>query len=234
MTEAAKTLIVGGTGGLGLELAKLLVAKGDTVIIAGRDAAKANAIAAELGGGATGLALDLAKPETIAAALSGVGAVRRLVITPILRDVNTVRTYNIASALNLVTMKLGGYVARAHSLSDSLTADASIVLFGGQAMEKPYPGSTTVSTVNGGVAALVRTMAIELAPIRVNAVHPGVIGESPAWSDKPAAVLEASRSRTPIGRHVTMAEVADATRFLLENGGMNGVNLAIDGGWVLT
>ena len=234
MTDTAITLIVGGTGGLGLELAKLLVAKGDTVVIAGRDAARTDAVAAEIGGGTRGVALDLAKPQEIGAALQGLGPVRRLVITPILRDRNTVRDYNIANAMNLVTMKLIGYVEVVHALSDRLTADASIVLFGGQAMEKPYPGSTTVSTVNGGVAALVRTMAIELAPIRVNALHPGVIGESPAWSSSPAAVLDASRSRTPIGRHVTMAEVADATRFLLENGGMNGVNLAIDGGWVLT
>ena len=234
MTETAITLIVGGTGGLGLELARMLAESGDKVVIAGRDAKRTREVAAEIGGGTTGIAVDLAKPQDIAGALKDLGPVRRVVITPILRDRNLVREYNVANALNLVTMKLVGYTEVVHVLVDRLTDDASIVLFGGQAMQKPYPGSTTVSTVNGGVAALVCSMAIELAPIRVNAIHPGVIGESPAWSSSPAAVLEATRSRTPIGRFVTMAEVADATRFLMENGGMNGVNLAIDGGWVLT
>ena len=55
------------------------------------------------------------------------------------------------------------------------------MLFGGLAKERPYPGSTTVTTVNGAVSAMVRTLALELAPVRVNAIHPGVVGDSPAW-----------------------------------------------------
>jgi NAD(P)-dependent dehydrogenase (short-subunit alcohol dehydrogenase family) len=70
-----------------------------------------------------------------------------------------------------------------------------------------------------------------LAPVRVNAIHPGIVGDSPFWAGKP---LDAVITRTPTGRLVTMAEVVDATVFLLENRGINGVNLAIDGGWMLT
>ena len=73
-------------------------------------------------------------------------------------------------------------------------------LFGGQALRRPYPGSTTVTTVNGGVTGLVHTLAVELAPIRVNAIHPGIVGDSPYWAGKPPEVLEAVRARTPIGR----------------------------------
>jgi NAD(P)-dependent dehydrogenase (short-subunit alcohol dehydrogenase family) len=232
MTTKAITLIVGGTSGLGLVLAKRMAGDGENVVIAGRDAARAKAVASEFG--AAGIALDLNKPEGIADALADVGPVRRLVLTAILRDANSVRDFNVANALELVTLKLVGYTEVVHALADRLTDDASIVIFGGQAMSRPYPGSTTVTTVNGGVAAMVRTMAVELAPIRVNAIHPGVIGDSPAWEDKPAAVLDAMRSRTPIGRLVTMEEIADATIFLLENGGVNGVNLSVDGGTLLT
>ena len=113
-----------------------------------------------------------------------------------------------------------------------LTEDASILVFGGLALRRPYPGSTTVTTVNGGVVGLVHTLAVELAPVRVNGIHPGIVGDSPYWEGKEAA-LEATRARTPLGRLVTMAEVADASIFLLENGAVNGVNLDVDGGWLL-
>jgi NAD(P)-dependent dehydrogenase (short-subunit alcohol dehydrogenase family) len=69
-----------------------------------------------------------------------------------------------------------------------------------------------------------------LAPIRVNAIHPGIVGDSPYWEGKP---LDAVVDRTPLGRLVTMAECVAATRFLLECGGMNGTDLFIDGGWLL-
>jgi NAD(P)-dependent dehydrogenase (short-subunit alcohol dehydrogenase family) len=86
--------------------------------------------------------------------------------------------------------------------------------------------------VNGAISTLVRTLAIELAPIRVNAIHPGICADSPAWRDKPEA-LERVLARTPTGRHVQMADVADAAIFLLENPSMNGANLAVDGGWTM-
>ena len=105
-------------------------------------------------------------------------------------------------------------------------------MFGGLARDRPYPGSTTVTTVNGAVTSLVRTLAIELAPRRVNVLHPAIVGDSPQWRDMPEQQFRALVDRTPIGRLVTMAEVVDASRFLLENGAMNGVNLAVDGGWL--
>ena len=62
--------------------------------------------------------------------------------------------------------------------------DTSVLLFGGLAKEKPYPGSTTVTSVNGAVTTMVRTLAIELAPVRVNAIHPGIVGDSPTWAEQ--------------------------------------------------
>jgi NAD(P)-dependent dehydrogenase (short-subunit alcohol dehydrogenase family) len=73
-------------------------------------------------------------------------------------------------------------------------------------------------------------MVVELAPRRVNAIHPGIVGDSPWWAAKPPEVLEMHSSRTPLGRLVTMDEVCGAAIFLLENGGMNGVCLNVDGG----
>lgn len=223
-------LIVGGTGGLGREVARKYQDRGFPVVITGRQTDRAAAIAAELGDGVTGLGFDLSEPESIAGALAGVGPVSRLVLAAIARDNNPVREYDIAAAINLTTMKLVGYTATVHTLLDRLSDDSSVVLFGGRAKDRPYPGSTTVTTVNGGVSSLVRTLAIELAPIRFNAIHPGIVGDSPFWESKP---LEAVVARTPTRRLATMGDVVDATVFLLENRAMNGVDLHIDGGWML-
>ncbi|MGZ8580127.1 MAG: SDR family NAD(P)-dependent oxidoreductase [Actinomycetota bacterium] len=223
-------LIVGGTDGLGREVAARYAERGERVIVTGRDADRAGAVAAEIGERVTGLGFDLSRPETIGPALADVGPVSRLVLAAIARDNNPVRDYDIAQAIDLTTMKLVGYTATVHVVLDRLADDSSVVLFGGRAKDRPYPGSTTVTTVNGGISSVIRTLAIELAPIRFNAIHPGIVGDSPFWEGKP---LDAVVARTPTGRLATMAEVVDATVFLLENRAMNGVNLYVDGGWML-
>jgi NAD(P)-dependent dehydrogenase (short-subunit alcohol dehydrogenase family) len=225
-------VIVGGTSGIGLGLAEALARQGREVVITGRDEARAVAIAAGLSGSVRGIGLDLAEPASLAERLADIGTVDRLVLAAIERDRNTVRDFDVEGAIRLATLKLVGYTEVVHALADRLAGDASIVVFGGLALERPYPGSTMVTAVNGGVTGLVRTLALELAPIRVNGIHPGIVGDTPEWADKPAA-LDAVRARTPIGRVVTTDEIVDASIFLLDNGAVNGVNLQVDGGWLL-
>jgi NAD(P)-dependent dehydrogenase (short-subunit alcohol dehydrogenase family) len=227
VSRTGTAVILGGTSGIGRSLAERLAAEGMSVVISGRDAARAQAIAAEIGPSVTGVAVDLAQPATLRDALAGIGPVDALVVAAIERDANTVKDYDIEGATRLAVLKLVGYTEAVHVLSDRLTPHASIVLFGGLAMLRPYPGSTTVTTVNGGISSMIRTLASELAPVRVNAVHPGIVGDSPEWASKDISMIEA---RTPIGRTVTMAEIVDATLFLLDCGGVNGQNLVVDGG----
>jgi NAD(P)-dependent dehydrogenase (short-subunit alcohol dehydrogenase family) len=231
MPDPTTLLVVGGTSGIGREIASRAVQRGERVFLTGRDAARTKLIADEVG--ASGLAVDLSRPMEVADRLAGIDTVDHVVIAAIERDQNTCAEYDIVGALNLVTLKLVGDTEVVRALLPRMTPDASIVLFGGLAKDRPYPGSTTVSTVNGGVMGMVHTLAVELAPIRVNAVHPGIVGDSPFWSAKPAAVLEGYRSRTPIGRLASMADVAGAVEFLLDNRAVNGVNLNVDGGWLL-
>jgi NAD(P)-dependent dehydrogenase (short-subunit alcohol dehydrogenase family) len=228
-------LIVGGTSGIGLRLAETYAARGRDVVITGRDTERTEAVAASIAGpgAATACSVDLSAPDSVAACLGGVDSVERLVIGAVDRDENTIADYDIAGALKLVTMKLVGYAEVVHTLAPRFTSAASVLLFGGLALKRPYAGSTTVTTVNGGVWGLVNTLAVELAPVRVNAIHPGVVGDSPYWSVKPQSVLDALVARTPIGRLATMDEIVDASIFLLENGAVNGVNLEVDGGWML-
>jgi len=224
-------VIVGGTRAIGLELARHYVEAGEDVVITGKDPDNIAAAIEELGGGRSlGARFDLADPETIGPALAALGPVRRLALVAIDRDQNTVADYDIARALHLVTLKLVGYTEVVHQLRERFTDHASVLLFGGMAKERPYPGSTTVTTVNGGVVGLTRTLVEELKPIRVNSIHPGVVGDSPYWSEKPAAIAKYT-GETPLGRLAQMDEIVDAAVFLLENGAVNGVELIVDGGW---
>ena len=230
MSSDGCILVVGGTAGIGKELARYYAGTGRETILTGREEDRATAVAAEIGGSARGIALDLARPKTIRYALAGVGTVRYLAIVAIQRDDNTIREFDIDRAPELVTLKLVGFAEVVHVLLDRLSTDSSIVLFGGQAKDRPYPGSTTVSTVNGGIAGLARTLAWELAPIRVNAIHPGITGDSPYWNDKPPAILEGHTSKTITKKLATMDDIVDGTRFLLENPSVDGIDLVVDNG----
>jgi NAD(P)-dependent dehydrogenase (short-subunit alcohol dehydrogenase family) len=233
MPEQGAVVVVGGTQGLGLEVARHYADQGREVVLSGRERQRADAVAADLGGKARGIALDLAEPDQLAERLAGVERVGHLVLAAIERDENKVRSFDVEGATRLATLKLIGYTEVVHQLAPRMDDDGAVVLFGGRAMDRPYPGSTMVSTVNGGVTGLVHSLAVELAPIRCNAVHPGIVGDSPYWSAKGEAALEPVRNRTPGGRLVTMEDVVGAVVFLLENRSVNGVNLAVDGGWLL-
>jgi len=224
-------VVIGGNRGIGREIAKHYADAGMTVVLTAREASRANEAAAAIGGDTTGIGLDLAKPDTIRDALAPVGPVRYLAAVAIDRDDNRISDYSIERAMHLVTLKLVGYAEVVAALRDRLSEDSAIVLFGGLAKDRPYPGSTTVSTVNGGIVGLTRTLVWELAPIRVNSIHPGIVEDSPFWSGKD---LSAILARTPTKRLNRMADVVDAVRFLLENKAVNGVDLRVDGGWLTT
>jgi NAD(P)-dependent dehydrogenase (short-subunit alcohol dehydrogenase family) len=227
-------VVIGGTRGLGREVAQFYAGQGRDVVVTGRDPAAAGACAREIGGSTSGLGLDLAEPHNIAGALAEVRNVEYLVLAAIERDSNTVREYDIEAAMRLVTLKVVGYTEVIHVLLPQFGEGSAVLIFGGLARDRPYPGSTTVTTVNGAVTGLVRTLVIELAPTRVNALHPAIVGDSPQWREMPPERFEALIQRTPTGRLVTMAEVVGASRFLLENQAINGINLPVDGGWLCT
>ena len=225
------TVIVGGSGGLGRVIAQHFADRGDDVLITSRDKARAEAVAAEIGPATRGLAVDLARPDSLAAALAEVSEVDNLIITAIDDAANTLAEFDTARAITSLTIKLVGYAETVRVLRDRFRPGASVVLFGGLAKERPYPGSTIVTTFNAGITGLVRTLAVEIAPVRVNGLHPGLIGDSPKWRGVPDPPNSAA---TPIGRLVTMTEIAGATEFLLTNGGVNAHDLHVDGGLIIT
>src|ERR1700737_1833139 len=132
MPEQGSIVIVGGTHGLGLEVGKHFADQGRDVVVTGRDTTRAQNAAKEIGGRTRGIRLDLA------------------------------RAGDIARALRLVTLKLVGYTEVVHALHPRLGPDSAILIFGGEAKDKPYGGSTVVPTVTAGATGLARTLGWEM------------------------------------------------------------------------
>ena len=155
--EKGSVVVVGGTQGLGRELAQSYADDGHDVVVTGKDQSRAESAASEIGGRTRGIGFDLAEPHGIAEQTRGRG--RRRIPRPGCDrpGLNNLREYDIDAGVRLVTMKLVGYAEVIHSLLPRIGDDSSILLFGGRARDRPYPGSTTVTTVNGGVIRLVRT-----------------------------------------------------------------------------
>jgi NAD(P)-dependent dehydrogenase (short-subunit alcohol dehydrogenase family) len=226
--------IVGGTSGLGLELAKAADALGATVTIAGRGAERAAQIARTIGGRARGVHIDLLDSASIASALQGDEPIDHLVLTPVYPGNQTVREFDADEALRAVRVKLVAFPEIVHKALPRLKPTSSVTLFGGLAKANPYPGSTMVSIANGGLLGMARTMAVELAPIRVNGISPGLVEDSPRWQARVAAgagqAVDAFRARTPSRQLATTQDIIHGVFFLMDNRAANGIDLELDGG----
>lgn len=233
VASSGLVVVVGGTSGLGRDLAQYYTDRGRGVVITGRDRERAAKVAAEIGGDTHGLGLDLTDLDSIPGALASVGPVAHLVLSAFFRDRNTARDFQIESARQAVTIKTLGYTEVVHALHERLQPTGSILLYGGGLKDRPQVGTLTVSTLNAAVTGLTRALAVELKPIRVNAVHPGLVADSPFWEAQSAEFKETIRSKTPTGRFTTMRDVTEAAVFLLEHPAVNGTNLDVNGGAML-
>jgi NAD(P)-dependent dehydrogenase (short-subunit alcohol dehydrogenase family) len=226
-------VIVGGTAGLGYALTAACQAQGCTVTITGRNQQRAEDAAHTLGEGVQGIALDLTDQASITAALTSIERIDHLALVAIERHFNTIREYDSTAADRLVRVKLVGYAEVVYQAVPKLAPTASITLFGGVAALRPYPGSTMVSTANAGVTGLTTTLAKELAPIRVNTISPGVIGDTPTYEKRSPSVikmLDDAAAQTYAKRLGTTAEIVHALLFLMDNEYIDGIDLIVDGG----
>ena len=227
-------LIVGGTRGLGLQLAKTARLRGDRVTLTGRDRAVAEAVAKEIDAeGVSGRGCDLTEWSSISELFSDTGSIDHLVVTAIDRDHNPIADFRPAESARTLLMKTVGYADLVHHALPHFTAQSSVVLFSGLSMWRPIPGSTTISMANAAIIALTRSLALEIAPTRVNAITPGIVVGARADDDTdPArsAFLNAMRERTPTKRLPTTHDIVAATFALTDNPAINAENLTVDAG----
>jgi len=232
-----RVLIVGGTSGIGLATAKAVAARGATPIVVSRNSSSVEGALAELGGSAEGATVDLADADSVAALAARVGAIDHLVYTagePLSLRYLADITPDIAQSF--FATRYVGALTVLRAMVPSIRPGGSITLTSGSAGDRPGAGWALGASICGAINSLTRALAIELAPIRVNAIAPGVL-RSPLWSGMTETEREAMYddvgATLPLGRVGDVDDVAEAFVYAMTQDYGTGVVLPVDGGTVI-
>jgi NAD(P)-dependent dehydrogenase (short-subunit alcohol dehydrogenase family) len=227
-------VIIGGSSGIGLATAATLLQQDLTVTIIGRDKEKLEAAAQSLPSGARTAVADAVNPEEIRHAFENAGRFDHLVLA--LGNGfggGLFPTLDMADLLKGFQTKTVAHAAAAQAALPHLNQSGSITFVSAVSAQAALPGTAGLAAVNAAIEAMVPVLAVELRPLRVNAVSPGVV-DTPWWSFMPdaqrATTFEGFAARTPVGRVGQAAEIAQAIAFLIGNGFMSGHVLTCDGG----
>jgi NAD(P)-dependent dehydrogenase (short-subunit alcohol dehydrogenase family) len=228
-----KAVIFGGTSGIGLAAAKRLVALGAEVIAISRSPDKAGDVPA----GITLKKCDVLNRDAVQALLKECAPYDILV---------SAATGGARAIGPLLEMDMDGYQASFDKLwgyanvvrfgTEHLSDDGSIVLVSGAPARKSRPGQVAIASVGGAIEALVRAIAAEIAPKRINIVSPGVIDTPmvPFQGDERAAFYAKTTAGNIIPRAGTADEVAQGIIFMIQNDFVTGTTIDVDGGWLLS
>ncbi|WP_049622773.1 SDR family oxidoreductase [Frateuria defendens] len=232
-----RVLIAGGSSGMGLALAGALLEDGAEVTIVGRSEARLAEARRRLPdtGRLRACAADITCEDEVAGLFGQSGPLDHIAVTA--ADIEG--AYQLLPALELTAVrraidsKLVGPLLLAKHGAAVLAPRGSITFTSGIAAYRPTARGAAVAAVNGALAALVRALAVELGPVRVNAVSPGWV-DTPIWTyvagEAKDAMLGAMAERLPVGRVGRAEEIADAIRFLMGNGFVTGTVLHVEGG----
>ncbi|CAL8971679.1 3-oxoacyl-[acyl-carrier-protein] reductase FabG [Cellulomonas sp. T2.31MG-18] len=225
-------LVVGGGRHLGAAVARAAAAAGAGVVIGARDVQRAAAVAAGLPG-ARAIRLDVADEETVAAAAAELGGVDHVVVTAAAHHNVPVAQLEHDRVVAALEAKVVGPMLLAKHLAPTMPSTGSFVLFSGVAAWAPAAGYTVMGITNGAVSFLARHLAKELAPIRVNAISPGIV-DSGTWDelgpDGKRGLLEAAAASNLAGRAGTSDDVVEAVLWLLGAGFVSGETIHVEGG----
>jgi NAD(P)-dependent dehydrogenase (short-subunit alcohol dehydrogenase family) len=232
-----RIVVLGGSSGLGLAVAQQAVAQGARAIIASSNADRVKQAVATLDGKAEGHTLDLSNEHDIQNFFQKIGDFDHLVFTAgDTLQLNELVATDLTKARRAFELRYWAVLAAVKHASTHIREGGSIVLTTGIAGERPHKGWTLASSVCGAIVSLTRALAVELAPIRVNAVSPGVV-RTDLWKNMQEqdreAMYENVGGHLPVGRVGEACEIARAYLFLMQEGYGTGQTVVLDGGAVL-
>ncbi|WP_136057175.1 SDR family oxidoreductase [Microbacterium sp. K24] len=229
-------VLIGGGSGIGLEVARRSIALGAAVVLGGRTASRLEAAVAALGPRARGNTIDTSDEESVSRFFADIPTVDGIFTTAADYVVGSMRLLDHEAAASPFESKFWGQYRVVRAALDRLSADASIVLMSGAASVRPPAAAPAYVAANAAIEGLARGLAVELAPVRVNAVSPGTI-DGNLWASRDEAARAAAFTQFSadalLGRPGTEGEVADAVIHLFVNGYTTGSTLYVDGGYSL-
>jgi NAD(P)-dependent dehydrogenase (short-subunit alcohol dehydrogenase family) len=232
-----RVVVLGGTSGIGLATAAMAALAGAHVTVVSSRKASVERALAELPAGAAGHAVDLTDAASVHTLFGDLGDIDHLVYTAgesLL--VSTLDALDLGVARRFFDLRYFGALAAAQAAAPHLRPGGSITLTTGGALARPGPGLSVVVSVLGAVDALTRALAVELAPVRVNAVCPGVT-RSPLWHSMSENEREdfyrTVGSGTLTGRVGEVSDIARGYLSLITQTYATGSVLTVDGGSAL-
>ncbi|MFH8337311.1 SDR family oxidoreductase [Streptomyces sp. AM6-12] len=232
-----RVVVLGGTSGIGFAVAEGAAREGSEVVVASRRQESVDAAVKRLPEGARGEVLDTTDEAAVRGFFERLGAFDHLVYTAggtLLLE--SMAETELARARRFLDTRLWGAYTAVKYGAGSIRAGGSVVLTTGTAGTRPLPGSSVVSALCGAMESLTRSLAVELAPLRVNVVAPGVV-RTGLWRELPEAEREglytAAAGSLPVGRVGEPAEVAEAYLYLMRGGYSTGSVVVVDGGGTL-
>jgi NAD(P)-dependent dehydrogenase (short-subunit alcohol dehydrogenase family) len=233
MTMTQTILVIGGYSGMGRAVADLGAARGDTVIVAGRNQEKAEKAAAAIGHGARSAVIDLTSQESIDAAQAEIGAIDHLVLSAAALTYAPFADLSVEDAQAVFENKFWGYYRAVKVFGPKLPETGSITIFSGVAVDRPAPGTVAVTAVNAALEGLTRSLAVELAPVRVNSISPGTV-DTEAYdgmtSEEKKKSFDEQGASLLVGRVGLPADIASTVLHLIDNGYTTASNVHVDGG----
>jgi len=229
-------VILGGSSGMGLATAKAAKADGARVVIAGRSRERLQAARAVLGDGVRTVALDVGDEMGTRALFSELGPVDHVFITAGAVLFDPKLAPDAASVRPALDTRFWGAFNAAKFAAANMSTGGSITFTSGTAAMRPIRGASVAGASCGAVEAFARSLAVDLAPIRVNTIQPGLI-DTPfldTLGERRSAIIAEYSRRLPVGRVGRTEDVANAVLFLMKNGFVTGITLTVDGGGVLT
>ncbi|NET74184.1 MAG: SDR family oxidoreductase [Sphaerospermopsis sp. SIO1G2] len=228
-----KIVIIGGSSGMGLATAKAVVKSGGNVIIASRSSAKLQAAEEEIGERVSTYSLDITKETEVQQLFTTIGTFDALVTTAAEGSMGAFLELEITQARQLLKSKFWGQYYAAKYGAAKLNPSGSITFFSGYAAQKPVANLSAMAAANGAIEALARSLAVELSPIRVNVVSPGLVA-TPVYAGMPAEqrqnYFNYVANSLPTKQIGTPEDIAETVLYLINNKFTTGSVIDVDGG----